>query len=144
MLPTDLAYERISAARLKTPLSTEPPENDPETEEFVLDEIAKLVEQAQNDVIVLVDACAVRHGVREEAEHFYKHTGYPVYCAPMGKSVVDETYERYGGVRVFSGGSYSCGDSRSRNDRRSTSAQYLVTSSRRRSRTQSSSSRSVA
>lgn len=95
-----MAYERISGARLRTPLSVEPPENDHETEEFVLDEIVKLVEQARDDTIVLVDACAVRHGVRKEAEEFYKHTGFPVYSAPMGKTAVDETYERYGGVSV--------------------------------------------
>jgi len=29
-------------------------------------------------------------------------TGYPVYCAPMGKTAVDETYERYGGIYVGS------------------------------------------
>ena len=101
MMPTDLAYERISGSRLKTPLNVEPPENDPETEEFVLGQIVKLVEEAQNDVIVLVDACAVRHGAKKEVSEFYHHTGFPVYSAPMGKTAVDETYERYGGVSVL-------------------------------------------
>ncbi|RPD77946.1 pyruvate decarboxylase [Lentinus tigrinus ALCF2SS1-7] len=100
MLPTDIAYMRISATRLKTPLNIEPPANDPETEEFVLDEIVKLVEAAQNDVIILVDACGIRHGVKHELEALCKHTGYPVYAAPMGKSVIDESYSRYGGIYV--------------------------------------------
>lgn len=99
MLPTDVAYQRISAKRLQTPLNIEPPANDEETEEFVLNEIIKLVEEAENDAILLIDACAVRHGVKQEVEDLYKHTGFPVYSAPMGKSVVAETYERYGGVR---------------------------------------------
>lgn len=98
MLPTDIAYVRIPVRRLQTPLSLEPPENDSETEEFVLDEIVKLVDAAKNDVIILVDACAVRHGVKHEVEDLLKRTGYPVYAAPMGKTVVDETYARYGGV----------------------------------------------
>ncbi|EJF63216.1 pyruvate decarboxylase [Dichomitus squalens LYAD-421 SS1] len=102
MLPTDLAYERIPSARLKTPLNTQPPENDPDVENFVLDEIVKLVDEAQNDVIILVDACAIRHGVKNEVKELYERTGYPVYAAPMGKTAVDESYERYGGIYVGS------------------------------------------
>ncbi|KAI0333709.1 pyruvate decarboxylase [Cubamyces sp. BRFM 1775] len=102
MLPTDVAYERIPAKRLQTPLSIEPPANDPEVEEFVLDEIVKLVEEAQNDVIILVDACAIRHGVKKEVEELYRRTGFPVYSAPMGKTAVSESYERYGGIYVGS------------------------------------------
>ncbi|KAI8994177.1 pyruvate decarboxylase [Trametes punicea] len=102
MLPTDIAYQRIPAKRLKTLLSIEPPANDPEVEKFVLDEIVKLVEEAQNDVIILVDACAIRHGVKKEVEQLYKRTGFPVYSAPMGKSAVSESYERYGGIYVGS------------------------------------------
>ncbi|KAI0755076.1 pyruvate decarboxylase [Daedaleopsis nitida] len=102
MLPTDIAYVRISTTRLHTPLNLEPPENDSETEEFVLDEIVKLVEAAKGDVIIMVDACSVRHGVKHEVEELYKRTGFPVYSAPMGKTAVDETYSRYGGIYVGS------------------------------------------
>ncbi|RDX49974.1 pyruvate decarboxylase [Lentinus brumalis] len=100
MLPTDIAYMRISATRLRTPLNIEPPPNEPETEEFVLDEIIKLVEAAQNDVIILVDACGIRHGVRHEVEELVHRTGFPVYAAPMGKTLIDESYHRYGGIYV--------------------------------------------
>ncbi|KAI0369373.1 pyruvate decarboxylase [Pilatotrama ljubarskyi] len=102
MLPTDIAYQRIPAKRLKTPLNIEPPANDPEVENFVLDEIVKLVEEAQNETIILVDACAIRHGVKKEVEQLYKRTGFPVYAAPMGKTAVSESYERYGGIYVGS------------------------------------------
>ena len=98
MLPTDIAYQRIPVSRLKTPLNLEPPENDADVEAFVLDEIVKLVEEAKNDVIILVDACAIRHGVKGEVKELYERTGFPVYAAPMGKTAVDETYSRYGGV----------------------------------------------
>ncbi|KAI9058230.1 pyruvate decarboxylase [Trametes sanguinea] len=102
MLPTDIAYERIPARRLKTPLNIEPPANDEEVEQFVLDEIVKLVEEAQNDAIILVDACAIRHGVKKEVEELINRTGFPVYSAPMGKTAVSESYERYGGIYVGS------------------------------------------
>ena len=107
MLPTDIVHERIPATRLKTPLNIVPPENEPEVEGFVLDEIVKLVEgvtkeDKQGEVIVLVDACAIRHHVQKEVDELVKKTGFPVFAAPMGRTAVDESYERYGGVRASS------------------------------------------
>ncbi|CAL1712960.1 unnamed protein product [Somion occarium] len=102
MLPTDLVHEKIPAKRLQTPLNTQPQENDPEVEAFVLDEIMKLVKQAEEDIIILVDACAVRHGVKEEMRELLQRTHFPVFSAPMGKTAVPETYERYGGMYVGS------------------------------------------
>ncbi|CCM04944.1 uncharacterized protein FIBRA_07141 [Fibroporia radiculosa] len=102
MVPTDLAYERIPSYRLKTPINAEPPQNDPDVEEFALDEIVKLVETAEQDAIILVDACAIRHNVIDEVSELVKRTGFPVYAAPMGKTAVDEAYERYGGIYVGS------------------------------------------
>lgn len=72
--------------------------NDPAVEDYVLDLIAKQVEAAAGDVVVLVDACSVRHDVREELHTFLLQTGFPVYSAPMGKTAVDENYPRFGGV----------------------------------------------
>lgn len=66
----------------------------------MLDEIVKLVENAADDIVILVDACAIRHDVRDEVNELITRTGYPVYSAPMGKTAVSENYERYGGVRV--------------------------------------------
>jgi len=102
MLPTDLVGERVAAKRLKTPLNREPPANDPDVEEFVLDEIVKLFDQAEGDAVILVDACAIRHSVKEEVKELLKRTGLPVYAAPMGKTAVDETEARYGGIYVGS------------------------------------------
>lgn len=65
----------------------------------MVDEIQKLVEAADGDVIILVDACAIRHDAVDEVTELVKKTQFPVYCAPMGKTAVDEGYERYGGVR---------------------------------------------
>ncbi|THH27005.1 hypothetical protein EUX98_g7185 [Antrodiella citrinella] len=102
MLPTDLVHTKIPAKRLRTPLNLDLPANDPDTEEFVLDEIMKLVDQANGDVVILVDACAIRHNVKSELADLLKKTGFPVYAAPMGKSVIPETYDRYGGIYIGS------------------------------------------
>ncbi|KAJ3747327.1 pyruvate decarboxylase [Lentinula detonsa] len=101
-LPTDLAYAKISSDRLKIPLPRHPSPNDPEVEAFVIDEIVKQVEEADGDVVVIADACAIRHDAIDELKDLLHKTGYPVYAAPMGKSAIDETYERYGGIYVGS------------------------------------------
>jgi len=101
-LPTNLVYESVSAARLQTPLSRATPENDKETEGYVLDEIVKLAENADGDVVVIVDACTIRHGVKKEVKELLETTHFPVYASPMGKTSVDENYERYGGIYVGS------------------------------------------
>ncbi len=99
MLPTDRVFNKIPRSRLDTPLKSNPQPNDPHTEEFVIREIQKLVEQAGSEVIILVDACTIRHDVTNETWDLIKRTGFPVYSAPMGKAAVPEDYERYGGVR---------------------------------------------
>jgi pyruvate decarboxylase len=104
-LPTNMVAEKISSASLATPLSRSPPPNDPVVENFVLEEISKLAKAAQGDgekngIVILVDACVIRHGVREEVRELCEKTGFPVYAAPMGKTAISENYERYGGVRI--------------------------------------------
>ncbi|THH20547.1 hypothetical protein EW146_g826 [Bondarzewia mesenterica] len=102
MLPTDIVYAKIPRGKLDTPLVPYPPPNDPEVEEFVLKEIINLVEKAASDAIILIDACAIRHRVKDETWELIERTGFPVYSAPMGKSAVWEGYERYGGIYVGS------------------------------------------
>ena len=97
-LPTDIAYERISAARLSTHINREPPENDSDIEASVVESIHKLVKEAGSDVAVLIDACTIRHRIKKELREFLDKTQFPVYAAPMGKTAIDEDYPRYGGV----------------------------------------------
>lgn len=99
-LPTDMVNEEISAERLNTPLTRQPALNDPQTEEFILDLIQERVKEAGGDVVVLIDACVIRFDVQDEVNEFLKQTGFPVYSAPMGKTAVDESYQRYGGIYV--------------------------------------------
>lgn len=106
MLPTDIVHERIPATRLKTPLNLVAPENEPDIEAFVLDEIVELVERVtkgeeKGEVVVIVDGCAIRHHVKREVDELVRKTGFPVFAAPMGKTAMDESYERYGGVSAI-------------------------------------------
>jgi len=100
-LPTDLVYVNVPSSPLKTPLALNLVPNDEEVEQYVLDEIVKRVEEANGDVAILVDACAIRHGVVSEVRELMHKTGFPTYSAPMGKSVVHEDNERFGGVCFF-------------------------------------------
>jgi len=102
MLPTDRVYNKIPRARLNIPLKSNPKPNDSHTEEFVLGEIRKLVEAAGSEVVILVDACTIRHDVTEETWDLIERTGFPVYSTPMGKTAVPEDSERYGGIYVGS------------------------------------------
>ena len=95
----DMVTQEISSERLKFPLSRSPPLNDHDSEKFVVDLIAERIKEAEGDVVVIVDACVIRHDVRKEVLDFLKQTGFPVYATPMGKTAINEDYERYGGVR---------------------------------------------
>ena len=101
-LPTDRVYDKIARGRLKTPLRPIRQVTDLAEEDFVLDEIQQLVEKAGHEVVILVDACTIRHGVKDEVWQLTQRTGFPVYSAPMGKTAVPEDYERYGGVGYLS------------------------------------------
>ena len=89
----------VSATPLEMPLDFTIPENCAATEAVVLDEIVKKVSAAQEQVVVIVDGCALRYGITSEVKDFLEKTKFPVFVAPMGKSAVDESYERFGGVR---------------------------------------------
>ena len=97
-LPMDLVKEEISSDRLSVPLSSTGFPNDPDTESFVLDLIQERVTEIRGDVVVLVDACVIRHHCRNEVLDLLKKTSFPVYGTPMGKTAIEEDYKRYGGV----------------------------------------------
>ncbi|KAJ3726399.1 DHS-like NAD/FAD-binding domain-containing protein, partial [Lentinula guzmanii] len=97
-LPTDVTYIKISHERPSVPLPRLPVPNKRLGEAAVIEEIVKLVEQAQGDVVVLADVGAVRYNAVEEVKAFVETAGFAVYASPMGKSVISEAYERYGGL----------------------------------------------
>lgn len=100
-IPTNVGEFLIPKSKLDTPIDFELPENDPVAEEEVITTIKESIEAAKNPII-LVDACAYRHGAVAETGELAKVTKFPVFTTPMGKSVIDEDYERYGGVYVGS------------------------------------------
>ena len=57
-----------------------------------------LVKDADDGVVFLIEACAIRHCVRAELREFLEETRFPVYASPMGKIAISEDYPRYGGV----------------------------------------------
>ena len=97
-LPTDLVNAVVSATPLEKPLDLTIPGNDTAGEAVVLDEIVERLTAAQERVVVIVDGCALRHDVSSVVKDFLEKTKFPVFVAPMGKSAVDESYERFGGV----------------------------------------------
>ncbi|KAF8133926.1 thiamine diphosphate-binding protein [Boletus edulis] len=100
--PSDMVSEKVSAKRLKIPLSRTLPPNDPQVEQFVLDEIIKVIGEAGGDMAILVDACVLRHDVQDEVKDLVTATRFPVYSTPMGKTTVSEQFDRYGGVYIGS------------------------------------------
>lgn len=99
-LPTDMVLQEVPTERLHTPLSPNRPPNDSLKEQFVVNQIYDLAKEAEGDVVVLVDACVTRHGVKGEVLQLLKETSFPVYSTPMGKTAVDESWKRYGGIYV--------------------------------------------
>ena len=101
-LPTDMVFQQISSERLKIPISPALLSHHPKVEDFVINLIHERVTAAGGDVIVLADACVIRHGVRKKVVDFLHETGFPVYATPMGKTAIDENDKRYGGVQIVS------------------------------------------
>jgi pyruvate decarboxylase len=92
-----VAFHKISAEPLNTPLDLSLPPNDPETEEEVVKTIAELMYNSKNTVII-VDACAIRHRVLKELHELINKTMLPTFVSPMGKGAVNETHPAFGGV----------------------------------------------
>ena len=100
-LPSNLVDMKVPKSLLdkKIDLSLHP--NDPESQTEVIETVEKLISEASNPVI-LVDACAIRHNCKPEVAKLIEETQFPVFTTPMGKSSVDESNPRFGGVYVGS------------------------------------------
>lgn len=61
-LPTDLVQKKVEGERLRTPIDIRIPKNNPDVEDYVVGVILKYLHSAK-DPTILVDACAIRHGV---------------------------------------------------------------------------------
>lgn len=100
-LPANLVDLTVPASLLDTPIDLSLKKNDPDAQEEVIETVLDLVDKAKNPII-LVDACASRHSCREEVSRLVDTTNFPVFVTPMGKSAVNESHPRFGGVYVGS------------------------------------------
>lgn len=98
-LPANLVDLAVPASLLDTPIDLSLKQNDPDAQAEVIETVLDLVSQAKNPVI-LVDACASRHDCRGEVAQLVNATNFPVFVTPMGKSAVNESHPRFGGVYV--------------------------------------------
>lgn len=113
-LPTDLVKAKIPAAPLKKPLpnaheirglveadsSVFADENEKQKAyNAVVEEIVKLFQESK-DPIVVVDACAIRYGVEEQAQALIEKGNITFFDTPMGKGAIDESHSHYGGTYV--------------------------------------------
>lgn len=105
-LPWDLVDVIITTKRLKEiKLSPKEVQIDADAEKAAIDHIYRRFEDAfsgklEDNVVVLADVSISRHHCKKEAADFLSVTNLPVYGTPLGKTVVDETSERYGGVYI--------------------------------------------
>ena len=97
MLPTDMVERKIEGSRLQHPIDLSEPPNHAEREEFVVESVLASL-YAADSIVILVDACAIRHKVVGEVHELMKKTQLPVFVTPMGKGAIDETSPLYGGV----------------------------------------------
>ncbi|MDC6270769.1 alpha-keto acid decarboxylase family protein [Acetobacter pasteurianus] len=100
-LPSNLVDLMVPASLLETPLDLSLKPNDPDAQDEVIETVERIIKEAKNPVI-LVDACASRHNCKGEVAQLVDATQFPVFTTPMGKSGVNESHPRFGGVYVGS------------------------------------------
>lgn len=100
-LPSNLVDLMVPASLLETPLDLSLKPNDPDAQDEVIETVERIIKDAKNPVI-LVDACASRHNCKGEVAQLVDATQFPVFTTPMGKSGVNESHPRFGGVYVGS------------------------------------------
>lgn len=100
-IPSDVSGWKVDGKLLNTQINLELEPNEPDAENEVLERVENLIAKSTRPII-LIDACASRHHVVEEAAQLAKITQFPVFVTPMGKSSFDEHSPHFGGVYVGS------------------------------------------
>uniref|UniRef100_S0BDX8 Pyruvate decarboxylase n=1 Tax=[Candida] sonorensis TaxID=51926 RepID=S0BDX8_9ASCO len=98
-LPSNFVEMTVPTSSLQTKIDLSLPPNEPEAEIEALQTITDLAAQASNPII-LVDACALRHEVRNLVSKLADVTQFPIFATPMGKSGISEDHPRFGGIYV--------------------------------------------
>lgn len=92
-----MVFTKIPADRLEKPINLDLRPNHEETEAEVVKEIAELMYNSKNTIIIS-DACAIRHRVVPQVHELMDKTNLPTFVSPMGKSSINETHPAFGGV----------------------------------------------
>ncbi|KAM6516512.1 Pyruvate decarboxylase 1 [Fusarium falciforme] len=95
-VPMDFVHIPVSARRLEQPIDLTYPIN-VENEAIAIQQIVNAVCQAKNPLL-LVDGLVSRHGAVEEARQLANLLNLPVFTAPMGKGIIDETLPIWRGI----------------------------------------------
>ncbi|KAI8977529.1 thiamine diphosphate-binding protein [Mycotypha africana] len=93
-IPIDLINYDVNVS--SKPLQLSVPRNPAKIQEVCLQVCLEAINRARHPIII-VDACIQRHGLQKEAVAFIQRSGFPTYCAPMGKGVVPEDLPNYRG-----------------------------------------------
>ena len=92
----DFVHIPVPARCLEQPIDLTYPTNI-ENETFAVQHIVKAVSQAKKPLL-LVDGLVSRHGAVEEARQLANLLNLPVFTAPMGKGIIDETLPIWTGI----------------------------------------------
>lgn len=84
--PADMKPLNLSIAR-----------NPKDVHQAALQTVLDLARKSQN-IIVIVDACAVRHEMMKSVLEFVERTKLPVYVTPMAKGSINEDHPQFRGV----------------------------------------------
>ncbi|CAF4678428.1 unnamed protein product [Rotaria sp. Silwood1] len=86
----------VESSNLK-PLELKIPHNPKETHAAAIEAVINAAKRAQN-IVVIVDACAIRHDLMKTVLKFIEHTQLPIYVTPMAKGGIDENHPQFRGV----------------------------------------------
>jgi pyruvate decarboxylase len=79
------------------PLNLSIPQNPKNEHQAALETVLDLAQKAQN-IVVIIDACAIRHDMMKSVLRFVERTQLAVYVTPMAKGSIDETHPQFRGV----------------------------------------------
>lgn len=94
---------KITTTRLNEPLEIVDVVINADAEKAAIEHIYRRFQDAfqgelVNNVVVIADVSISRHHCKKEVAAFLEATQLPVYGTPLGKTAVNETSDRYGGV----------------------------------------------
>ncbi|CAL9734920.1 pyruvate decarboxylase isozyme 1 [Monosporozyma servazzii] len=98
-IPANFFDFEVPTSRLETPIDLSLPKNNADAEAEAIETILSLVKGAKNPIIIS-DACASRHDVKDETKQLIDITQFPAFTTPMGKGSINEAHPRFGGVYV--------------------------------------------